>query len=425
MSRVAKEASSAVLRAEACEASAAADTAARASYGRLLAYLTCHWKDVAAAEDALADAFLAALKKWPQTGIPAAPEAWLLTVARRKLIDAARHAKRFDPLDVVAHVADGVPISLESLRIPDERLRLMLLCAHPAIDPAIRPALILQVALGLDAKTMASAFLVSPEAMTKRLARAKKKMRDAGMRFELPDIQEMPERLNAVLEAIYAAYFLGREGTITEGDSRDELRGEAIYLARIVATMLPENGEALGFLALVLFCEARRPAQVDGKGDFVPLLEQAPQRWDETLMRQGYELLARSAPLKQPGVFQIEAAIQAAHCYRSRSGVVPWRDIAALYDILVGQQPTIGALVSRAIAHAYATGQPECGLRQLDALNPNVTRDYQPWWVARGHLLELLKQYEPAHTCLHHALGLTSHPRLRSFLTARINKLRG
>jgi RNA polymerase sigma-70 factor (ECF subfamily) len=412
------------LSVEVSQISAAADRAARTSYGRLLAYLTCHWQDVAAAEDALSDAFLAALTNWPKTGIPEAPDSWLLTVARRKLIDEARRAKRFDPLDLVAHIAKDTSVSLESLHIPEERARLMFLCTHPAIDPAIRPALILQLVLGLDAKMMASAFLVSPDTMTKRLVRAKKKMRDTGMRFELPDPKDMPERLSAVLEAIYAAYFLGVEGTLTQGDSRDELRGEAIYLARIIATMLPENGEALGFLALMLFCEARRSAQVDGAGDFVPLLEQDPQRWDEALMRQGYEILGKAAGLKEPGVFQIEAAIHAAHCYRAHSGLVPWQDIAALYDTLVGLQPTLGALVSRAVAHAFASGQPEFGLKQLDALNADTTRDYQPWWVARGHLLVLLKQYEPALTCLHRALGLTSHPRLRRFLTSRINELR-
>ena len=331
-------------------ASAAADSAARISYGRLLAYLTFQWKDVMAAEDALADAFLAALEKWPTTGIPATPEAWLLTVARRKLLDSARREKRFDPIDVVADVADDATAAMEPLHIPDERLRLMLVCAHPAIDAAIRPALILQTVLGLDARAMASAFLVSPDTMTKRLVRAKKKIRDSGLRFEQPDSTDLPERLHAVLEAIYAAYFLGREGTIIEGDSRDELRGEAIYLAHIVATLLPENGEALGFLALVLFCEARRPAQVNDRGDFVPLLEQDPHCWDNKLMQQGYELLSRSAPMKQPGVFQIEAAIQAGHCYRAHSGVIPWQEIAKLYDILVEQHPTVGALVSQAVA---------------------------------------------------------------------------
>ena len=403
---------------------AAADAAARASYGRLLAYLTCHWQDITAAEDALSDAFLAALQKWPQTGVPASPEAWLLTVARRKLLDAVRRNKRFVSLAVLDGAADDFAVSLESLSIPDERLRLMLLCTHPAIDPAIRPALILQVALGLDAPTMASAFLVSPDAMTKRLVRAKKRLRDARVRFEMPERGEMPERLNAVLEAIYAAYFLGREGTLTEGDSRDELRGEAIYLARLVANLLPENGEALGFLALVLFCEARRPAQVDSQGDFVPLLEQDPQSWDAALSREGYTLLARAAPLKQPGLFQIEAAIQAAHCYCAHSGFVPWQEIAALYDRLVSLTPTVGASVSRAIAHAYATGQPEQGLKLLDALNPDFVRDYQPWWAARGHLLALLQQPDAAYSCLHRALGLTSQPRLRRFVVTRMSAIR-
>ena len=261
---------------------------ARESYGRLVAYLATRWGDLAAAEDALGAAFVAALERWPTAGVPARPESWLLTVARRKLIDSARHNAILRRPAIVAALNDALTMHrAPAAALPDARIRLMLVCAHPAIDPKIRPALMLQAVLGLEAKTMASAFLVSAATMTKRLVRAKAKIRAAGLRFEEPTAADMQPRLHTLLEAIYAAYFLGREGAVADGDGHDQLRDEAVYLARTVANALPLAAEALGFLALLTFCEARRAAQVNAAGAFVPLLEQDAGRWDRALMREG------------------------------------------------------------------------------------------------------------------------------------------
>ncbi|MEM9488059.1 MAG: DUF6596 domain-containing protein [Myxococcota bacterium] len=397
-----------------------AEFVARASYGRLVAYLATRWRDVAGAEDALADAFAAALERWPRSGVPDKPESWLLTVAGRKLTDAARHAHIRQRPDVVAALRKEEETSLHvPADFPDERIRLMLVCAHPAIHARVRPALILQTVLGLDAKGMAPAFLVSAETMTKRLVRAKAKIRDAGLRFEVPEPSELAGRLHTLLEAIYAAYFLGREGALSAGDGRDQLAAEAFYLARVVASALPNNSEALGFLALLSFCEARRAAQVDAAGDFVPLLEQDPATWDVALMDEGYNVLDRAAVHNEIGPFQLEAAIQGAHCYRARSGQTPWTEIASLYRALVSRYPTVGATVGLAVATAHAD-EPSAGLAILETLDAHSVRSYQPYWVAMWHLHEMRGDRTKAHRFLLRALGLTANPRLQRYLRSRL-----
>lgn len=394
---------------------------ARESYGRLVAYLATRWGDLAAAEDALSAAFVAALERWPTTGVPERPESWLLTVARRKLIDSARHNAILRRPEIVAALGDAaLDQSAPPPALPDERIRLMLVCAHPAIDAKIRPALILQTVLGLEAKSMASAFLVSAEAMTKRLVRAKAKIRATGLRFEEPTASDMPQRLHALLEAIYAAYFLGREGAVSDGDVHDQLRDEALYLARVVTTALPTAAEALGFRALLTFCEARRPAQVNAAGAFVPLLEQDAGMWDGALMREGYLLLERAAAQGEIGPFQLEAAIQAAHCYRARSGMVPWGEITRLYEALVIHYPTIGSTVSFAVATAHAEGDPANGLTILNGIDPAAVRTYQPFWVAMWHLHTMRGDTTLARSCLLRALSLTTHPRLQAYLRTRL-----
>lgn len=406
-------------------ASAAAERVARESYGRLLAYLATRWRDVAAAEDALSDAFAAALENWPRAGVPSKPEAWLLTVARRKLTDAARGEAVRSRDDIRARLWYEAASSVEiGTSFPDDRLRLMLVCAHPAIDTLVRPALILQTVLGLEVKQMAGAFLLSSETLNKRLVRAKAKIKTSGLRFEEPEPEDMAPRLQALLEAIYAAYFIGREGALADGDTSDELGREAVYLAGVVAALLPKNAEALGFHALLLFCEARRPAQISPAGEFVPLLEQDPGRWDAEMLRTAYELLGNASTLHASGPFQIEAAIQAAHCYRARTGTVPWKEIAALYESLVQEHPTVGAIVGMAVAVSHAENDPFKGVEVLRALDPVLVHNYQPYWVAMGHLMEMGDQDQEAARCLERALGLATHPRLRRYLTQNLAILR-
>ncbi len=399
----------------------AAEFAARESYGRLLAFLVSRCHDLVVAEDALADAFVAALESWPSGGIPDNPESWLLRVARNKAADAHRRSSVRSRPDVLAILRSDESVEIETSKlVSDDRLRLMLVCAHPAIDEGVRPALMLQTVLGLDAKGMASAFLLSSGTLTKRLVRAKQKIRLSGLRFEEPDAQSFPDRLHSVLDAIYAAYSLGNEGSIAEGDARDELRREAFYLARVVADALPHEPEALGFLALFHFIEARRNAQVNDAGDFVPLLEQDPRRWDRSLVERGHRLLYRAAKSNTPGPFQLEAAIAGAHCDRIRSDSVPWHDIASLYRTLVTHYPTAGAIVGYGVATAHAEGTAESGLAILRTLDPSMTESFQPWWVASAHLQEMAGRADDARQCLTRALGLTSHPRVQAFLRKKL-----
>ncbi|MBC8068123.1 MAG: RNA polymerase subunit sigma-70 [Deltaproteobacteria bacterium] len=404
---------------------AAAELVARESYGRLLAYLAVRWHDVAAAQDVLSDAFAAALESWPRTGVPAKPEAWLLTVARRKLIDEARGqaVRRRDDLHERLFDATISSAGLDE-RAVDDRLRLMLVCAHPAIDAAVRPALILQTVLGLEVRQMAGAFLLSPDTLNKRLVRAKAKIKASGMRFEEPEAEDVGPRLHDLLEAIYAAYFIGREDALVHGDAGDQLGDEAIYLADVVAALLPDNAEAIGFRALLLFCDARRPAQIDAAGEFVPLLEQDPRRWDAEQLGTAYQLLGRAAALRAGGPFQLEAAIQGAHCYRGRSGTVPWQEIASLYASLVAAQPTVGAMVGMAVAMVHAGEEPSRAAEILRAIDPSLVRGYQPYWVAMSHVLEKTGHAHEAATCLERALGLTTHPRLQRYLRRRLAAVR-
>jgi len=397
------------------DAAAAAERAARESYGRLVARLAWQWRDLAAAEDALADAFAAALRHWPEQGVPEAPEAWLAAAAQRRLLHHARHARLVQDPRVTALLDEAEAAAPEDAAVPDARLQLMFVCAHPAIAASVHAPLMLQAVLGLDAKVIASAFLVSPAAMAQRLVRAKARIREAGLRFDIPEARELPGRLAAVLEAVYAAYTLGRQGPDTPAG---DLREEALFLARLAARLLPEQAEAWGLLALLLHAEARRAAQFDGAGRFVPLAAQDPADWDGELIREAEAALWTAARLRAPGPFQIEAAIQSAHAQRRATGHTPWRAIAQLYGMLVQHHhASLGARVGQAVAEAEA-GDVPAALALLDALPADVT-GYAPYWVARAHVLGLAGADGRA-VALQRAIGLTEDPRLRAFLLAQL-----
>ncbi len=403
----------------------AAEAATRRSYGRLLAHLAYQWRDLAAAEDALAGAFASALESWPRDGIPAAPEGWLLTVARRNLLQAHRRSRlAADP--AVTLLLEGDPQAPDPPAVPDHRLNLMFVCAHPAIDPSVRAALMLQTVLGVEAQRIAAAFLVSPAAMAQRLVRSKQKIAQAGIGFEAPEGTELPSRLHGVLEAVYAAYALGWEGAADplEGTEGADLAGEAVHLAQLCATLLPASAEAAGLHALLLSCEARRAARCGPGGAFVPLHEQDTRLWDRDLLRLANAELGRAARLADPGPFQLEAAIQGAHNHRAVAGSVPWAAIAGLYEQLVHCSPTVGARVGRAVALGEAHG-PEAGLAALAQMAGTAGLEgYQPYWVAQGYLLGQAGQRERAAACYARAVGLTSSDSVRAYLQGRLDALR-
>jgi predicted RNA polymerase sigma factor len=392
---------------------------ARESYGRLVAYLSSHTRDVASAEDALSNALVSALTAWPRDGVPQNPEAWLLTSARHSLIDHIRHqqvAAASEPtLVLLREESKEMPLSTE---FPDERLKLLFVCAHPAIDPSMHTPLMLQTVLGLDAVRIAQAFLISPTTMGQRLVRAKTKIRDGGIQFEVPQERELPERLDAVLEAIYAAFGIGWDDMAGVDQRGRDLAEEAIWLARVLLEVMPGEAEVLGLLALMLHCEARRPARRGTDGRFIPLLEQDSRQWSRPLIEEAESHLAEAAKGGQAGRFQLEAAIQSVHAERARSGRTEWRAIVMFYEQLLRISPTLGTRTGYAAAVAEAQG-PEASLRILDEIDKDDVSGYQPYWAARAHLLHRLGKTTEAAEAFDRAIGLTEDPAVRQFLLQR------
>lgn len=386
------------------------ETEARRAYGRLVALLASRSGDLAEAEDALGDALLAALEHWPATGIPANPQGWLLTVARRRSIDRARRRAHADRAQAeLGRIQDEAEAAMtDESAYPDERLGLLLACAHPAIDPGARTPLMLQAVLGLSAERMASAFLTSPAAMTKRLVRAKAKLAAAGARFETPGPEALADRLEPVLDAIYAAFTLSRGG---EGDA--PLQHEALWLGRLLAELAPGEPEAAGLLALMLFISAR-PSPIAGHR-YLPVSRQDPTAWDGFLMTEAERCLRAAGRLGRPGRFQLEAAIQAVHADRRRRPATNWTAILELYDGLLAIAPTIGGHVSRAAALAQS-GRPRAAIEALDALDPARVAGHQPYWATRAFALAAAGDQADAAEAYARAAGLAEHPAVRAWL---------
>lgn len=397
-----------------------ADAVARRSYGKLVAFLASRTLDVAAAEDALSEAFAAALADWPRNGCPSNPEAWLLTVARRRCIDEARRRKSSgvvdEDLEQIAAVLDATPSASE---IPDRRLALMFVCAHPAIDAGIRTPLMLQVVLGLDAATIASAFLMSPAAMGQRLVRAKNKIRQAGISFSVPEHEGLASRVDTVLDAIYAAFAEGWTGPGEIDVLRRDLTSEAFFLARLIVELLPGEPEALGLLALMLHAEARRPARRKDSGEYVPLAHQNPTLWDAQSIDEAEALLLRASTLGRPGRYQLEAALQSAHVHRCRTGRDNWAEVVQLYDALMTLAGSPVVAINRALAVAELDG-PQAALDAMpDSAADARLADYQPYWAARAELLARAGSRDEAHHAYEVAIGLERDPAVRLFLEQR------
>jgi predicted RNA polymerase sigma factor len=383
------------------------------SYGRLLALLAARSGDIAAAEDAIADALERALTRWPVDGIPANPEGWILTVARNRLRDHWKsHAYRMtDPLSEIP----GDATELDTNAIPDRRLELMLVCAHPAIAADCRTPLMLQTVLGVDAAAIAEAFAVPAATMAQRLVRAKRRIRDARIPFVLPGRADLDDRLPAVLEAVYGAYAIDWQAP---GGSIESLSAEARHLALVLVELLPDEPEALGLAALVCLSESRRAARRGGDGAFVPLDEQDPASWDAALITRGEALLRRAHGFGRPGRYQYEAAIQSAHCSRP----VDWPALRRLHRALLRIAPSLGGAVALAAVDAEVDG-PDAGLQTLDAITDPAVQRFQPAWTTRAHLLARAGRFDEARSAYRQAIGLTKDRGVADYLRDRLEYL--
>jgi predicted RNA polymerase sigma factor len=406
------------------QARSTADAVARRSYGKLVAFLASRTRDVAAAEDALSEAFASALADWPSKGCPSNPEGWLLTVARRKLIDSARRRSSSETATVQLQImAEGLAAADTDAKIPDQRLALMFACAHPAIEAGIRAPLILQVVLGLDAKAIASAFLTSPDAMGKRLVRAKDKIRQAGIPFGIPERAELPGRLGTVLDAIYAAFAEGWIDAAGTDIARRDLTEEIMFLATLVTELLPSEPEALGLLALMLHAEARRHARRNAQGEYVPLAEQDPMVWNSQMIEEAEALLLRASALGQIGRYQLEGAIQSAHVCRRRMGRANWPEVVQLYDALLALSGSPVVAINRALAIAETHGA-KCALDAMQEVAEDARlAEYQPYWAARAELLAKTGAREEARQAYEIAIGLERDASVRRFLQQRQSAL--
>lgn len=405
------------------QARAAAERAARDSYGRLIAFLAARSRDVPGAEDALADAFAAALAAWPRRGVPANPEGWLATAARRRIIDGVRRRRSAEEASDALLLLDEELKAAEAEAIPDRRLALMFACAHPAIEEAIRAPLMLQTILGLDAAAIASAFLVSPAAMGQRLARAKSKIRLAGVPFKIPEPGDLPARLGAVLDAIYAAFSHGWEEAFADDPAGRDLAEEAIWLGRLVGKLAPREPEAKGLLALMLYAHARRAARRDESARYVPLSEQDTRLWDGAAIAEAEALLRAASEAQAPGRFQIEAAVQSVHAARRIGGSTDWAAVVSLYDALFAITDSPVVAVNRAAATAQLQGAA-AGLRLLDEVDRDGRIEhFEPYWVLKAELCAKLNRIEEARCAYDLAIGLQTDPAARAFLVERLATL--
>lgn len=397
-------------------AAAAVERLFRAHRARALAALVRALGDFEVAEEALSEAIAAALRAWPATGVPDDPLAWIVTVARRRAIDRIRRAERLELQPLVERPAGAERDELD--RVGDERLALLFTCCHPKLDQPARVALTLQAVGGLTAAQTGRMFLVSEATMAQRLVRAKRKVR--GARFEVPGADELPERLAGVLAVVYLIF---TEGYVTTGGdqlTRPELCAEAIRLGRLLAVLLPDQPEALGLLALMLLQDARRATRTDSAGDLVLLEDQDRGRWDHDRIVEGRRALDRARQRREPGPYQLQAAIAEVHATAERAEDTDWRRIAALYAELGRYAPSPVVELNRAVAVAMVDG-PAAGLALLDQIEG--LRRYRLYHAARADLLRRQGRAAEAAAAYEQAAELATNPAERRFLQRRLTEL--
>jgi RNA polymerase sigma-70 factor, ECF subfamily len=395
----------------------------RRESGRCTATLIRVLGDIDLAEDAVADAFAIAAAQWPIRGTPANPGGWITTTARNRAIDQLRRESSRVEHHLAAHrlttdemKPDPIPDlgGFDALIdvVADDQLRLIFLCCHPALAADSQVALTLRLLGGLETGEIARAFLVPEATMAQRIVRAKRKLRDNHAPYRIPRAAELPDRLHTVLAAIYLIYTEGHTSTAGSGLTRIDLSSEAIRLGRVLASLMPDEPEVTGLLALMLLTEARRDARLNAGGEMVRLADQDRTRWDRALITEGHRLVRASLRRNQPGPFQVQAAIAAVHADAPTADDTDWSQIVALYDQLYASRPNPVVALNRAVALGYLEG-PQAG---LDALRDVELRDYQPYHAARADLLKRAGRIEEAIAAYDHAVVLTTNPAEREFL---------
>jgi RNA polymerase sigma-70 factor (ECF subfamily) len=404
-------------------AHAAAERVAREQYGKLLAFVASRSGDLATAEDALADAFASALERWPASGVPDNPEAWLLVAARRRIIDGARRDRRFEVLrDALgASMSPSYALTDTSEDIADERLAMMFACAHPAIAESVRGPLLLQTVLGFDAARIASVFLIAPATMSQRLVRAKRKIAAANIPLRVPPPEERAARLDVILAAIYATFAQGWDDPANVDPRVRGFVAEALWLGRLVIALCPEEPEALALVALMLHADARSAARRDAAGEYVPLDAQDATRWNIAAIEEAEALLTRAASAGSIGRFQLEAAIQSVHATRRFGRVPDGAALLALYDALYRLTGSPVVALNRAVT--IGRSDAVAGLTALGAVGDSeAMRAYQPYWAARADLLARAGSASEARLAYQRAIGLTVDPAVRRYLARRADR---
>lgn len=392
------------------------DRAHRALFGRLVGWLFRMTGDLQLAEDAVSAAFASAVPHWRASGVPDSPEAWLRVTARNAALSQLRRNSRAITVDPESLTDREAPENEEPTI--DDRLALLFVCAHPAIDPRVHAPLMLQAVLGVDAARIASVFLVPPATMGQRLSRAKAKIRDAGITYRVPEPNEFAGRLGAVLQAVYAAYGVA-DSSADIADERDSgLRAEAVRLAVLLTELLPDAAETWGLAALLMHTQSRRPARIV-EGEFVPLAAQDTELWTRSDRTRADEMLRRASAFGQPGRFQLEAAISAIHSARGDGIPTDWASIALLYRGLLQLAPSIGATIGAASA-LIEVGDVEHAEQLLDSVPADAVADHQPYWVCRARLCRVQDNAVGAEAAASRAIGLTSDPAVRRYLIASL-----